>query len=138
MNFLGGFWGIISIIFTLAALSRLISSKFYDKFIRGLSKKKHKGIINRTININSILSESHGMFGICAFVSSMIHILLMSTKVKFSFWGTVTFISLLLVLVTGIINKFIYRDKGGQLKRYHKTIILIYIVCLIIHIVSSR
>ncbi|WP_346888182.1 hypothetical protein [Clostridium sp. UBA1056] len=138
MEFLGYFWGIISIIFTLAALSRLISSGFYNKFIRGLSKKKYKGIINKTININSVLEENHSVFGACAFISSIIHILLMNTKAGFSFWGMVTFISLLLIVVTGAINKFIYRDNGGQLKKYHKTIILIYIVALIIHIIFSK
>lgn len=138
MKFLGDFWGIISIIFALAALSRLISFGFYNKFIRGLSKKKYKKIINLTININSSLEENHGVFGICACVSAIIHILLMNTNVEFSFWGMLTFISLLLIVITGAINKFIYRDKKGKLKGYHKTIILIYIVCLIIHIIFSK
>jgi len=138
MDFLGKLWGIISVIFTLAALSRVASSGFYNKFIRGLSKKKHRGIINKTINVNSILEENHGVFGLGAFISSIIHIFIMNIKDGFSFWGIVTFVSLLIILVTGIINKFIYRDKRGQIERYHRTIILVYIVSLVMHIIFSK
>lgn len=138
MDLLGKFWGIISVIFTLGALSRVVSLGFYNKFIRGLSKKKHRGIINKTININSILEENHGVFGVGAFISSIIHMLIMNYKESFSFWGIATFVCVLIMVATGIINKFIYRDKGGQIRKLHTTIILIYIVSLVMHIIFTK
>ncbi|HBA02742.1 MAG TPA: hypothetical protein DCW51_01505 [Clostridium sp.] len=138
MDLLGKFWGIISVIFTLGALSRVVSLGFYNKFIRGLSKKKHKGIINKTININSILEENHGVFGAGAFISSIIHMLIMNYKESFSFWGIATFVCILIMVATGIINKFIYRDKEGQIRKFHTTIILIYIVSLVMHIIFTK
>ncbi len=138
MDLLGKFWGIISVIFTLGALSRVVSLGFYNKFIRGLSKKKHRGIINKTININSILEENHGVFGVGAFISSIIHMLIMNYKESFSFWGIATFVCVLIMVATGIINKSIYRDKGGQIRKFHTTIILIYIVSLVMHIIFTK
>lgn len=138
MDLLGKFWGIISVIFTLGALSRVVSLGFYNKFIRGLSKKKHREIINKTININSILEENHGVFGVGAFISSIIHMLIMNYKESFSFWGIATFVCVLIMVATGIINKFIYRDKGGQIRKFHTTIILIYIVSLVMHIIFTK
>lgn len=138
MDLLGKFWGIISVIFTLGALSRVVSLGFYNKFIRGLSKKKHRGIINKTININSILEENHGVFGVGAFISCIIHMLIMNYKESFSFWGIATFVCVLIMVATGIINKFIYRDKGGQIRKLHTTIILIYIVSLVMHIIFTK
>ncbi|MGN9162627.1 hypothetical protein [Clostridium sulfidigenes] len=138
MDLLGKFWGIISVIFTLGALSRVVSLGFYNKFIRGLSKKKHRGIINKTININSILEENHGVFGVGAFISSIIHMLIMNYKESFSFWGIATFVCVLIMVATGIINKFIYRDKEGQIRKFHTTIILIYIVSLVMHIIFTK
>lgn len=138
MDLLGKFWGIISVIFTLGALSRVVSLGFYNKFIRGLSKKKHRGIINKTININSILEENHGVFGVGAFISCIIHMLIMNYRESFSFWGIATFVCVLIMVATGIINKFIYRDKRGQIRRLHTTIILIYIVSLVMHIIFTK
>jgi len=138
MDVLGKFWGIISVIFTIGALSRVVSLGFYNKFIRGLSKKKHRVIINKTININSVLEENHGVFGVGAFISSIIHILIMNYRESFSFWGIATFVCLLIMVAIGIINKFIYRDKRGKIRRYHTTIILIYIVSLVMHILFSK
>jgi len=108
MDLLGKFWGVISVIFTLGALSRVVSLGFYNKFIKGLSKKKHRGIINKTININNVLEENHGVFGVGAFISSIIHMLIMNYKESFSFWGIATFVCVLIMVATGIINKFIY------------------------------
>ena len=138
MDLLGKFWGIISVIFTLGALSRVVSLGFYNKFIRGLSKKKHRGIINKTININSILEENHGVFGVGAFISSIIHMLIMNHKESFSFWGIATFVCVLIMVATGIINKFIYRDKRGKIRKFHTNIILIYIVSLVMHIIFTK
>jgi hypothetical protein len=138
MDLLGKFWGIISVILTIGALSRVVSLGFYNKFIRGLSKKKHRVIINNTININSVLEENHGVFGVGAFISSIIHIFIMNYKESFSFWGIATFVCLLIMVAIGIINKFIYRDKRGKIRRYHTTIILIYIVSLVMHILFSK
>ncbi|WP_346848830.1 MULTISPECIES: hypothetical protein [unclassified Clostridium] len=138
MDLLGKFWGVISVIFTLGALSRVVSLGFYNKFIKGLSKKKHRGIINKTININNVLEENHGVFGVGAFISSIIHMLIMNYKESFSFWGIATFVCVLIMVATGIINKFIYRDKRGQIRKFHTTIILIYIVSLVMHIIFTK
>lgn len=135
MKFLGNFWGILCIIFALGALLRTVASGFYNKFIRGLSKKSHRTLIDVTINLTSILEENHGVFGAGALISAIIHILIMKTNVGFSFWGLLTLLGILFVIFTGVINKFIYRDKNGELERYHKMGNLAFIFFLIMHLI---
>ncbi|MEG1256811.1 hypothetical protein [Clostridium sp.] len=137
MSFLGGFWGIVSIILMIGALSRMVGVGFYNKFIRGLSKKKHKGLINATINTNNILEDNHGIFASGALISAVIHIIIMKRSITFSFLGFSTIGALLFVVLTGVINKFIYRDNGGELRKYHKRGIIVLIFFLILHMIFN-
>jgi len=137
MSFLGSFWGIVSIILMIGALSRIVGAGFYNKFIRGLSKKKHRGLINATISTNNILEDNHGIFALGALISAVIHIIIMKRSITFSFLGFSTIGALLFVVLTGVINKFIYRDKGGELRKYHKMGIIVVIFSLILHMIFN-
>ncbi|MEG0613483.1 MAG: hypothetical protein RR486_13255 [Clostridium sp.] len=133
MKFFGDFWAFISIILMVAAALRIVATGFYNKFIRGLSKKQYRGLINTTMDVNNILQDNHVVFGVGAFISAIIHIMIMEGSFTFSFLGLLTMMTLLFIVVTGVINKFIYRDKNGEFKKIHIVMVLILIFFLILH-----
>ncbi len=134
MKGLGNFWGIIAVILTIGSVSRFVVLKFYNLFIRGLSKRSHKGLISKTVNIVKVLEDDHGIFAAGGTIAIVFHGIIMTGSIGPSILGIVVVIAFTLVILTGIVHKFIYKDKEGKIKKYHIIFTLIYIVFLILHL----
>ena len=134
MRNIGIFWGIIAVILTIGSIMNFIVSEFYNIFIRGLSKRNHKRLVDVTISLAKMLEEDHGIFAFGSCVSVMLHTIIMTGCDETSFLGILVAIVFAIVCFMGIIHKFIYKDKSGSLRRYHRIFALIYIVVLILHI----
>lgn len=134
MRNIGIFWGIIGVILTIGSIMRFIAEEFYNIFIRGLSKRSHKKLVNSTISLVKMLEEDHGIFAFGGSVSIMLHAIIMNSCDGFSFLGVVAGIIYGIVISMGLICKFIYKDKDGKIKKYHMLFTIIYIVILILHI----
>lgn len=137
MRNIGIFWGIIAVILTMGSIMNFIVAEFYNIFIRGLSKRNHKWLVDVTVSLAKMLEEDHGIFAFGSCVSVLLHIIIMTGCEGISFWGIVVAIMFAMVWFMGITHKFIYKDKSGSVKRYHRIFALIYIVVLILHIKFS-
>lgn len=134
MRNIGIFWGIIGVILTIGSIMRFIAEEFYNIFIRGLSKRSHKKLVNSTISLVKMLEEDHGIFAFGGSVSIMLHAIIMNSCDGFSFLGVLAGVVYGIVIFMGLICKFIYKDKDGKIKKYHMMFTIIYIVTLILHI----
>lgn len=134
MRNIGIFWGIIGVILTIGSIMRFIAAEFYNIFIRGLSKRSHKKLVDETISLVKMLEEDHGIFAFGGSVSIMLHAIIMTSYDGFSFLGVLVGVVYGIVVFMGLIYKFIYKDKDGKIKKYHMLLTIIYIVTLILHI----
>lgn len=134
MRNIGIFWGILGVILTIAAIMRFVAIEFYNIFIKGLSKRSHKRLVDETINMVKMLEDDHGIFAFGSSISILLHTIIMIGCDGVSILGSLVGIIFGLVLVMGLIYKYIYKDKWGRVKRYHVIFTLIYVVVLIFHI----
>ena len=134
MRNIGIFWGIIGVILTIGSIMRFVVVEFYNIFIKGLSKRSHRRLVDETINLVKMLEEDHGIFAFGGSVSIMLHTIIMTSYDGFSFTGIMVIITFGAVLFMGLVYKYIYKDKGGKIKRYHVVFTILYILFLILHI----
>lgn len=137
MRNIGIFWGIIGVILTLGAIMRFIVTEFYNVFVRGLSKRSHKRLVKETVGLVKIMEEDHEIFAFGSLISIIFHTIIMSGCNESSFLGLMALIAFIGSISMGFIYKFIYKDKGGRIKKYHVLFTLIYTVFLILHIIFN-
>lgn len=134
MRNIGIIWGIIGVILTIGSILRFIVFEFYNIFIRGLSKRTHKGLVNNTIALVKIMDEDHGIFAFGSSVAIMLHTIIMFGIEEYSFTGILVLVAFGGAIFLGLVFKYIYRDRGGKIKFYHRMITYIYIAFLMIHL----
>ena len=134
MRNIGIFWGIIGVILTIGSIMRFVVVEFYNIFIKGLSKRSHRRLVDETINLVKILEDDHGIFAFGGSVSIMLHTIIMTSCDGFSFTGIMVIMNFGAALFLGLVYKFIYKDKEEKIKRYHVFFTILYILFLILHI----
>lgn len=134
MRNIGVFWGVMAVILTIGSIMRFVAVEFYNIFISGLSKKSHKRLVNKTINVVKTLEEDHGIFAFGSSISILFHAIIMISCDGVSILGSLVGIIFLLILFAGLIYRYIYSDKLGRIKKYHILFALLYIIFLILHI----
>lgn len=133
MFYLGCFWGIICIFMLIGSSALFLLRCFNNIFLGGLSKKNCRKLIDTTLQWINTLEETHTIFGIGALISSLIHGVIMKFFVEESILGVISLILFIFIFVMGVIDKFIYRDARGIIKRYHMWINILFIIIVFFH-----
>ncbi len=131
---LGKFWGIVCFILSIACFIRFIVNRFYYSFIRGLSKRRNRKLIDISTKVMKSINKNHTLLGIGALISLIIHINIMYRIIGFKFSGFLAALALLFAIVVGIINRFMYKDKSGKFTQYHVIASIIVLILIILHI----
>lgn len=135
MIYLGCFWGIMCVIFSFLAGLKGWADFFYDRFIRRLSKYRYKRIIEIAFEIKKAVEDNHGLFGSASLISGIIHGLIMYGVNKISITGIGSMILLFGICLSGIIDRYIYKDKKGKIKKWHCRLHIINGIIISIHII---
>lgn len=131
---LGKFWGIVCIVLSCICFLKFIVHIFYHNFIRGLSKRGNRKLIDNTKKLMKILEKNHGLCGIGAFLALEVHITIMYNNIGFSFSGFLAALALLFAIFIGIVNKFMYKNRTGKFTQYHVIGALAAILLILLHI----
>jgi hypothetical protein len=131
---LGRFWGFVIIALVMFCFLKIITHMFYHKFIRGLSKRRNRKLIDISTKILKSLDRNHTLCGIGALTALIIHGIIMSINVGFSFSGFLAGVSILFVIVIGLMNKLMYRDKRKELIKFHVIGSLVVVLMILLHI----
>jgi len=134
---LGKFWGIVSVFCLAICFLKIVIKWFNRRFVIGLSRKNSKRLIEVTFAISKIIEELHGVIAIVAFLSSVIHMIIMNATIKFSYLGTVCILIFICIILLGIIDKYIYKDKSGDIKMCHIIMSGILFIFLFLHCIIT-
>lgn len=134
MIILGRFWGFVVIALIMFCFLKIITHMFYHKFIRGLSKRRNRKLIDISTKILKSLDRNHTLCGMGAFIALIIHGIIMSINVGFSFSGFLAGLSILFVIGVGLINKLMYKEKKRELIKFHVIGSLVVILIILLHI----
>lgn len=134
MLFLGRFWGIVCIFMIIGSILLFLVRCFYKTSVSGLSKGSHRKLIETTIYWINILEECHVVFGIGALIAALFHSIIMKFFVEESILGVIVLILFVFTFVMGVVEKYVYRDSKGVIKKYHFIIDLVFILFLILHV----
>lgn len=134
MIILGRFWGFVVMALIIFCFLKIITHMFYHKFIRGLSKRRNRKLIDTSTKILKSLDRNHTLCGMGALIALIIHGIIMSINVGFSFSGFLAGLSIMFVIVVGLINKLMYKEKKGELIKFHVIGSLAVILMILLHI----
>lgn len=131
---LGKFWGIVCFILSIACFIRFIVNRFYHSFIRGLSKRRNRKLIDVSTKVMKGINKNHTLLGAGALISLVIHINIMYKIIGFKFSGFLAALALLFTIAVGIINRFMYKDKSGKFTQYHVIASIVVLILIILHV----
>lgn len=106
---------------------------FYYKFIRGLSKRRNRKLIEVCTKAMKSLDKNHVLSAMGALIAACIHGVIMSSNVGFSFSGFLVALSLGFITIVGIMKKFMDKRKKSNLIKYHVIGAIVAIILIIIH-----
>lgn len=130
---LGKLWGIVTVVCLIICVLKIIIKWFYKRFILKLSRAYNKKLIETTFTWMKIIEEVHVILAGIAFLSAIIHMIIMNTTVRFSYLGVVSILVLICVILFGVIDKYIYKDKNGDIKICHIIMSGVLFICLFLH-----
>lgn len=133
MLFLGKFWGIVCILMIIGSILLFLARSFYKTAVSGLSKGKHRKLIETTIYWTNILEECHTVFGIGTLIAALFHSIIMKFFVRESILGVIVLILFIFSFVMGVTQKYIYKDSKGVIRKYHYIMSILFILFLILH-----
>lgn len=133
--FLVRLWAYICLLFIFGDTMLILTDLFYRVVIRGKSKRVWRNLIENTIKFQEILEDNHVVFGVGSIIAIVFHICILRYLEKISVVGILSAMVLCGVAISGIIYKYIYRNKIIEI--YHKRFMIILWVLLIIHIITN-